>query len=368
MTTLRGITLRAGQIFCACDMVGLPRSAEQMPTGFSLVRMAFAFGLGIVAQILTLSVLPLASASMAPTPNALALPYVAMLIGAALSTFPASILLDLFGRRAAFALGASLGIAGGAIAAWAIMERQFGALLLGVAWLGMAQGFGLFYRHAGAMLVQGGSGIIFGAGAIAAIVGPTLLTIINAQAGALAPAYALITAGLVHFFMLGIAVTLPAQRFDSTRDATPTDDRSILVAATAIAALAWFGMTSLMARTPLMMAGCGIGFSLAAGVMALHIAAMYLPGFIIGRWLSAWGGFKVGLGGLVLLGFGALLVSLQREPAGFGLALSIAGAGWGIATIGATEWLHRKGNPSPMALAIHDGLLFIAAIIGALTV
>jgi hypothetical protein len=337
-------------------MVGLPRSAEQMPTGFSLVRMAFAFGLGIVAQILTLSVLPLASASMAPTPNALALPYVAMLIGAALSTFPASILLDLFG------------IAGGAIAAWAIMERQFGALLLGVAWLGMAQGFGLFYRHAGAMLVQGGSGIIFGAGAIAAIVGPTLLTLINAQTGALAPAYALLAAGLVHFVMLGIAVTLPAQRFDSTRDATLTDDRSILITATAIAALAWFGMTSLMARTPLMMAGCGIGFSLAAGVMALHIAAMYLPGFIIGRWLSAWGGFKVGLGGLVLLGFGALLVSLQREPAGFGLALSIAGAGWGIATIGATEWLHRKGNPSPMALAIHDGLLFIAAITGALTV
>ena len=45
---------------------------------------------------------------------------IAMLLGAATATFPASFLLDAFGRRAALALGASLGIAGGLIMAWAL--------------------------------------------------------------------------------------------------------------------------------------------------------------------------------------------------------------------------------------------------------
>jgi hypothetical protein len=45
--------------------------------------------------------------------------------------------------------------------------------------------------------------------------------------------------------------------------------------------------------------------------------------------------------------------------------MSLAGFGWGMATIGATAALHRAGRPSPTALALHDVALFLAAMLGA---
>ena len=104
----------------------------------------------------------------------------AMLIGAAVATFPASFLLDAFGRRASFALGASHGVAGGLVLAWALGANAFLPFCLGAFWLGVAQGFGLFYRHEAAM--GGGAmgramllGVVFGSGALAGLVGPAIL-------------------------------------------------------------------------------------------------------------------------------------------------------------------------------------------------
>ena len=81
----------------------------------------------------------------------MAAPYIAMLLGAATATFPASFLLDAFGRRAALALGASLGVAGGLVMAWALTVNLFAPFCLGAFWLGVAQGFSLFYRHEAAL-------------------------------------------------------------------------------------------------------------------------------------------------------------------------------------------------------------------------
>jgi F0F1-type ATP synthase membrane subunit c/vacuolar-type H+-ATPase subunit K len=50
---------------------------------------------------------------------------------------------------------------------------------------------------------------------------------------------------------------------------------------------------------------------------------------------------------------------------GLSVALVVAGAGWGIATIGASAWLHQGAQPSPTQLALHDMVLFLAAIAGA---
>ena len=124
--------MRAGQLFCACDSDGLPLAVGREPDRASIRVMALAFALSVLAQILTVSVLPLVSAPLAPSPQAVAWPYIALLAGGALSSFPASILLDLFGRRAAFALGASLGLAGGMMSYWAVMHGQYIGLVIGV--------------------------------------------------------------------------------------------------------------------------------------------------------------------------------------------------------------------------------------------
>ena len=361
--------MRAGQLFCACDSDGLPLAVGREPDPASIRVMALAFALSVLAQILTVSVLPLVSAPLAPTPQAVAWPTIALLAGGALSSFPASLLLDLFGRRAAFALGASLGLAGGVMSYWAVLHGQYIGLVIGVAWLGMAQGFGLFYRHAGAMASQGGAGTVFAAGTGAAVLAPVLMGGMDSLFGPLAAAGILALAGLVYLLTLGVAIRLPARKIGYEETDTNPDRPAVtaMLGATALAGLAWAVMTGVMAHAPLVMAGCGVGFSASAVGMALHLMAMYAPGLVIGRWVAAWGGLRVSLAGLLLLVAGAVLLSLQTAFSGLTLALVVAGAGWGIATIGASAWLHQGAQPSPMQLALHDMLLFVSAIAGAAT-
>ena len=69
----------------------------------------------------------------------------------------------------------------------------------------------------------------------------------------------------------------------------------------------------------------------------------------------------LGLGLLLVGGVGSLY---QSTLFGFTLCLISAGYGWGMATIGATATLHHEGRPSAAMLALHDGALFLAALIG----
>jgi MFS family permease len=358
---------RAGQIFCGCDSTGLPLDLDRLPEGGGIVAMASAFGMSVFSQVLVLSALPIIGAGLAPAPAYVSLPYLALLIGAALAGFPASILMDVFGRKAAFGLGASLGIAGGILAFFAVETRQFPVLLIAALWLGMAQGFALFYRHAGAMAGQAG-GFVFGVGAMGAFAGPFVVEAIEQYLGPLASAYVLFAAGLANLVTLAFAVGLPARdiEIEASEVAKLRPHIKSFVLATALAAFAWFVMTGLMVGAPLRMAGCGLGFGMVASAMALHVSAMYAPGFIIGRWIARSGGSAVAAWGLAFNLLGALAVYEQQSAAGFSLALTLAGFGWGTATLGAMALIHRDGNPPSAWLALHDAILFVAALLGAL--
>ena len=305
--------------------------------------------------------------ALAPNPSMRAWPYLGLLLGGALATFPASFLLDLFGRRSAFALGASLGVAGGILAFWSILHETFLLFMIAMVWLGMAQGFGLFYRHAGAVSSQGATGPIFGAGVLAALIAPLLIEGLIAVAGFDAQALALLTAGFVYLMALALSVMLPARQLETETSTGHKPALSLVVMATMLASLAWAVMSGVMAHAPLMMAGCGLSFGGSVLVMALHLMAMYAPGFIIGRLIAVWGGACVGFAGLVLLVFAAFLLPQQSSAWPMAMVMLLAGTGWGIATIGATAWLHQSGRPTALMLACHDLLLFLGAMAGVAT-
>ncbi len=107
---------RPGHLVCACDLT--PPASPPVAAGAPGLGLAAGiFALTVLAQALTAAVLPTAGVSLAPKPIWAALPYALTLVGAGVATLPAAALADLFGRRAALALGASLGLAGGAVAA-----------------------------------------------------------------------------------------------------------------------------------------------------------------------------------------------------------------------------------------------------------
>jgi hypothetical protein len=322
-----------------------------------------------------LGLLPLAGLLVAPDRGLATLPYVAMLLGAAVATFPASVLLDAFGRRAAFALGASHGVAGGLMMGFGLARHGFVAFCLGAFWLGIAQGFGLFYRHEaaiGADMRSRGVAIaqVFGAGALAGFAAPLVAVFADRRFGTPFVGTA-VAAALAQVAVLTLAM-LSSRRADSRppgpqRDAQRTDHGvRTLIAPTIIAAAAWFGMTALMLRTPFAMVGCGIGTGGVMGAIAWHVVAMYAPAPLVVPLARKIGASKVALAGLALILAASVLAGAAATETGFAGVLVLIAVGWSLATAAATLALHEKGALSRPLLACHDAVLFGAAIAGAL--
>jgi hypothetical protein len=359
---------RAGLLGCACN---INPPDDTMPGGHApaLALIAAGFSFSIVAQVLAFTVLPVAGEILAPSPAASTTPFVLMLAGAALATFLASILPGRFGRRSAFALGASLGVAGAAMGACGIVAGQFAGLCLGAFWLNTAQGFGLFYRHAAASNTPSSGraiAIVLGGASLAAVAAPAIMRVAQDIAGPLAPAAALIGAGMAQLCVLGIAVMLPPEIEVSDQERSWVADTRGFVVISGAAALTWLGMTFLMVSAPLLMAGCGLGLGAAASAISWHVLAMYAPAAAIGA-----AGYRppeapTVFAGLALLTLGCVAAHFQTTAAGFDLALIIGGCGWSLATLGATLWIHARGLPPRSLLALHDFGLFTGAICGAL--
>ena len=363
-----GMTVRAGLLSCICDgLSGPPPANDNMGPGPGTFALTAGFAFAVLGQTAASATLPLAGAMLAPRAELVTWPFAALMLGAVLASFPASFLRDAFGRRAGFALGASLGIAGGLLLAIGLLQRQFAFACIGGLWLGMAQGFSFFYRHeAAASSAKPGAaaaGVLAG-GLLAALAGPALM------AGAeqlLAPFFlvgAALLAALAHTAALAVAVRLAPDPVSAAPRATAAPLRT-LIAPTLAAAGVWFSMTLLMGGAPLKLVNCGIGEGAVFGFVALHVFAMYAPAVPL-----VWIGARVSprllsAGGLALSTLALWLAMASMRPEAIALALILSGAGWSAATIGATAWLRERGAQGRLGLALHDGTLFLAALGGA---
>jgi MFS family permease len=371
---------RAGRLACFCPpgapspgAVGLEAEGRWSP---GVVTLAGGFALSVLSQSLTLGMLPLAGRLLAPTPHLMSAPYIAMLVGAALATFPASFLLDAFGRRAALALGASLGIAGGLIMAWGLSFSLFAPFCLGAFWLGVAQGFSLFYRHEAAL----GSDprgraraalVVFGSGALAGLIGPALAGFVAQHAPEKLFAATAFAAAATQVLVLVLAVfttarapILPGAAFFVSRANNGPDWRAFF-APSLIAALAWFGMTVAMVGAPQAMAGCGITAPAVFSVVSWHVIAMYAPAFFAGALARRLGADATAGLGLALIAGAWALELYAGDIWRFAAALIVVAVGWSLATAGASLRLYRA-HPSRAMLAAHDAILFLSAMGGAL--
>jgi MFS family permease len=370
---------RAGRLACFCPP-GVPvegAEAIDLPDAkWGTALLAGGFALSVLSQTLVLGLVPLAGSLMAPTANLVTAPYIAMLIGAAAATFPASFLLDAFGRRAAFALGASTGVAGGFVMAWALVANAFIPFCLGAFWLGIAQGFSLFYRHEAA-LGSGGQGramaigVVFGAGTLAGLAGPALAVAAQAFFPESLFVGAALAAAISQVAVLALAVVsagrapVVAKPLGAARLAPAPTDWRAFAAPTFIAAVAWFAMTAQMVATPAAMAACGIPVGSVLNAVAWHVIAMYAPAFVAGAVAKLTGARTLALLGLAAIVVARYVSSQASGYLGFTAGLILVAVGWSLSTAAATMWLHREARPTRVALAAHDGLLFLAAILGA---
>lgn len=364
--------IRAGRLGCACPE-DAARLLRRVP---GEARLAAGFALVVLAQALTIGVLPLAGAMLADDPRLAALPLAALICGAAAASVPAAFLLGSFGRRAGFALGASLGVAGGLIGAHGIHAASFRELVVGCVWLGAAQGFGMFYRHAAAFGAGAGMrgaavGRLLAAGALAGLISPVLAGAVEALFVPFIFVGTLLAATLAQLGVLLFAVSLPAARFAHADDGVGAGQHKALgwqaiAGPTLIAALAWGAMSAGMSSAPLGLIACGVGAPAVTGFVAWHVVAMYAPALVGGRLAEHIGAGRLALAGLALA-FGSLAAVRLAEGAG-GLALAFmgVGAGWSLTSLGATLVLHARGRATRAQLAVHDGVILLGALAGVL--
>jgi hypothetical protein len=268
------------------------------------------------------------------------------------------------------ALGASLGIAGGLVMAWALTVNLFAPFCLGAFWLGVAQGFSLFYRHEAAL----GAGrafaalVVFGSGALAGLAGPALAAFVAQSAPAQLFAATALAAALAQVLVLALAVfameRAPALPHHAAREQGRPDWRAFAVPSL-IAGLAWFGMTAAMVAAPGAMIGCGIAASVVFTAISWHVVAMYAPAFFTGLLAR-----RLGAQAIAALGLGLILVAWGLEAAAgdywrFAAALIVVAVGWSFATAGASLELYAQARPSRAMLAAHDAVLFLSAMAGA---
>lgn len=357
---------RAGRLSCFC-----PAAAPVAGETRGLVTLAGGFAASVLSQTLVLGLLPLAGLLLAPKPAMAVLPLVAMLLGAALATFPASFLLDTFGRRASFALGASHGLAGGCLMAWSLATHNFYPFLLGVFWMGVAQGFSLFYRHEAAVGSSARArmmaiALVFGAGSLAGLVGPALAEL----AGRIAPGFyvgAALFAAAAQFGTLAFAAATSRRLpVGSALESVRSPNWRAMIVPTLIAALAWFSMNLVMLAAPFSMINCGVTASGVMGAVAWHVVAMYAPSFALAPLAGRISAKPVTAIGLLIIVGALLIFNGASTGERFTASLILLAVGWSFATTAATAWLHEEAAPSRAMLAVHDGSLFIAAILGAL--
>ncbi|MBL8588655.1 MAG: hypothetical protein JNK46_09005 [Methylobacteriaceae bacterium] len=366
---------RAGRLACFCPP-GVAPDDDDRPAEMSRYALALTvagFALSVLAQTLAIGVLPIAGLLIAPKAAWSTLPYAALLAGAAVATFPASFLEGAFGRRAAFALGASHGVAGGLVMAWAIGAQHFVGLCLGAFWLGVAQGFSLFYRHVVGLDARAGAAramaTVFAAGAFAGLAAPALARL----AADLAPnqiyAAAAAAAAFVQVGVMALALAAPVGARVATEQALARPAPvawSVMAGPTLLGALAWFAMTAIMVASPGAMIGCGVSAADATGAVAWHVVAMYAPALAVPLLVARLGAPALAALGLALIALAKWLSLGADQYASFLVALIIVAVGWAWTTAAATQWLHGAGAPSRLQLALHDAALFLAAVAGAL--
>ncbi len=130
------------------------------------------------AIVLTLALAAILGSMLAPDKALATLPLAAMVIGTAIASLPAAMLMRRCGRRAGFLLGALFGIGGSLVCAFALHQNSFAGFVIGHVLLGSYQGFANYYRFAaveaaGPQQASRAISLVVAGGVVAAFVGPS---------------------------------------------------------------------------------------------------------------------------------------------------------------------------------------------------
>ena len=313
----------------------------------------------------------LAGYALAPDKRFATLPVTAGVVGGALTTFTASLLMQRVGRRSGFMLGAAFGVLGAVICSISLVTKSFYGFCLGSLAFGVYNAFGGYYRFAAAEAVQPGEqaraiSFVLVGGLAGGILGPftsrhTKGLFATPFLGSYLSLFVFLAIVLV--VLRGVVIARPSGGPSSVEPrplGAIVSDPVFAVAALA-AAFGYGIMSLLMTATPLAMGACGHPYDDAATVISFHVVAMFAPSLVTGRIIQRFGVLKV-----MLVGVGLNLACVAIALGGIDVphflgALVLLGVGWNFLYIGGTTLLSEAVIPADRARAqgINDLAIFV---------
>jgi MFS family permease len=299
------------------------------------------------------------------------LPVTAWVIGGALSTLPASLLMKRIGRRAGFTVGALTGMAGAGVCSVALYLGNFWLFCFGTMVFGVYNAVAQYYRFAAADAASAdfkakAISLVLAGGLVGGIVGPEVSKLtVDLLATRFLGAYLSLIGFLVLVVLVLRWVDIPvppaAGHGEPARPLTEIMVQPAFVVAVLGAAIGYGVMNLLMTATPLAMGLCGHPYAAAATVISWHVIGMFGPSFFTGSLIKRFGVLQVMLAGAVLLyvcvGIALSGISIPH----FWLALVLLGIGWNFLYIGGTTLITEACTPAERAKTqgMNDLIIFI---------
>lgn len=312
------------------------------------------------------------AADIAPRPSMATVPISLAIVATALTTIPASLLMQRIGRRAGFIVGASIGLVGGLIAAQAVVRADFLMFCAATLLLGSSMAFTQQYRFAAAesappeRLSQAISYVLIGALG-AAIVNPQLALAARwlipgtQYAGsfvAVSVLYAATIAVLSRLHVPPAFALRPTVASNAPRVpfATPQFRMAVFAGACAYAV-----MSFVMTAAPISMHHIDHhDVEATTWVVQSHVLAMYLPSLFTGHIIARFGERKVMIWGGALLATCAGVSLFGHQLMHYWLGLVTLGLGWNLLFVAGTTLLSRSVDPASRhrAQALNDFVVF----------
>lgn len=332
-----------------------------------------AQSLGGASPPIIISLGGLVGQQLSSNPTASTLPVSIYQLGLALSTLPAAWIMNRMGRRAAYVLGAILGVISGVVAAQGIAHSDFVTFCIGTALAGFYAACVQSYRFAATDLVsepaqqaKAISRVMIG-GLIAAIIGPQVVIWTRDAlpatpfAGSFYSQAALALLALP--LLMGLRLPPPQRKKAVADDARPLGEIARtpqFVVACAAGVVSYGLMAFLMTAAPMAMVGCGYSVGEAAMGIQWHVLAMFVPSFFTGKLIARYGKRPVTALGLLMIGAAGVLALMGLDIFHFWGSLILLGVGWNFGFIGATALLTECYRPSERAKvqALNDFLVF----------
>jgi len=298
-------------------------------------------------------------------------PVSAFILGSALASLPAALIMRRIGRRNGFLLGTGLGASGALIAAIAVTAGLFWIFTLGLLLLGSAGAFAQQYRFAAADASEPtfkprAISWVMAGGVVTGVVGPQIA--IHGQdilpmaplAGPFIGLAVLIGVAAIILMQLRIPAPAPVVPGNEGRPLVEIVLQPKFIVALLAAISSYALMSLVMTATPIAMIEHHHSHADAQTGIQWHVIAMFGPSFFTGALIARFGKSWIAATGLLLIAASATVALMGTSLWHFWIALILLGVGWNFGFIAATAMVAELYRPEEAfrVQAVNEFILF----------